>query len=350
MNQPTHVLVELTDSSGQSYLLQLNVTAKLELVSEATPTCESKTSVTKVSSTQYKVSITAANRGTHKLHVTLNNQHIEGSPFSMTIYPNPTQLRHPVRVMENLNRPCGIAFNARGEMIVTEFHADKLSTFCMTGKDLQKSPSLMGINHPRGVAIDDMDNIYVSSKHQLQKFASDRERLKCIGQKGKKEGEFHDPEGVTAHGDRIYVCDSNNHRIQVFDRDLSFIESIGSRGQRNGEFNTPRDVQFDAAGNMYVAEFGNKRVQVRDADGKFTREFGEGKLLGPSGLLIIDKYVYVSDYNGSCIFVFDTSGQFVTSFGKEGTNEGEFLYPSYITSFNGFIYICDCHNDRVQIY
>ena len=208
----------------------------------------------------------------------------------------------------------------------------------------------MRVKLPRGVAIDDMDNVYVSSKHQLQKFASDCERLKCIGQKGIKEGEFHDPEGVTAHGDRIYVCDSNNHCIQVFDRDLSFIESIGSRGHRNGEFNTPRDVQFDAAGNMYVAEFGNKRVQVRDADGKFTREFGGEKLLGPSGLLIIDKYVYVSDYKESCIFVFDTSGQFVTSFGKKGTNEGEFLHPSHITTFNGFIYICDCHNDRVQIY
>ncbi|CAI8054206.1 hypothetical protein GBAR_LOCUS29612 [Geodia barretti] len=38
VNQPTHVLVQLTDSSGRPYSLPLNVTAQLELVSKATPT------------------------------------------------------------------------------------------------------------------------------------------------------------------------------------------------------------------------------------------------------------------------------------------------------------------------
>ncbi|CAI8007930.1 Probable tyrosine-protein kinase DDB_G0283397 [Geodia barretti] len=36
VNQPTHVLVQLTDSSGRPYSLPLNVTAQLELVSKAT--------------------------------------------------------------------------------------------------------------------------------------------------------------------------------------------------------------------------------------------------------------------------------------------------------------------------
>ena len=50
------------------------------------------------------------------------------------------------------------------------------------------SPEQM--NYPRGVAIDDADNIYVSSWHKLQKFTSSGELIKCVGQKGSKEGEW----------------------------------------------------------------------------------------------------------------------------------------------------------------
>ena len=84
----------------------------------------------------------------------------------------------------------------------------------------------------------------------------------------------------------------------MFDLDLNFVRSIGSRGTGRGEFDAPFDVKFDTAGNMYVAEYGNKRVQVMDISGHFIRSFGqegEGKLGGPSALHIADKFVYVSD-------------------------------------------------------
>ena len=106
--------------------------------------------------------------------------------------------------------------------------------------------------------------------------------------------------------------------------------------------------------NMYVAEYGNKRVQVLDRSGHFIRVFGEegkGKLHGPIALHIVDKYVYVSDVSGHCIVVYETSGQFVTSFGRCGQKEGEFQYPRSITSCaDGFIHVCDYGNKRVQIF
>ena len=99
----------------------------------------------------------------------------------------------------------------------------------------------------------------------------------------------------------MYACDTNNHRIQVFDLDLNFVRSIGSCGSGRGEFDAPSDVKYDTAGNMYVAEWGNRRVQVMDSSGRFIQEFGQGKLSTPSGLLIADKYVYVSDVSGDCV-------------------------------------------------
>ena len=104
---------------------------------------------------------------------------------------------------------------------------------------------------PAGIAIDGTDNIYVSSQHKLQKFTSSGELIKCVGQKGRKEGEFDDPRGVTLYNNQAYVCDRNNHHIQVFDLDLNFVRSIGSHGTGRGEFEAPDDVKFDTAGNMY---------------------------------------------------------------------------------------------------
>ena len=147
---------------------------------------------------------------------------------------------------------------------------------------------------PTGIAIDDIDNIYVSSDHKLQKFTSNGELIKCIGKKGGKEGEFTYPHGVTLHDNQVYVCDSNNHRIQVFDLNLNFVRSIGSRGKGSGEFNEPYDVKLDTAGNIYVTEYNNSRVQVLDNSGHFIRTLGdEGERKHQVFILLTSMYIYL---------------------------------------------------------
>ena len=202
--------------------------------------------------------------------------------------------------------------------------------------------------HLKGIATDDADNIYVSSDHKLQKFTSKGELIKCTGEKGKKEGEFDDPRGLTLYNNEVYVCNCDNHCIQIFDLDLNFVRSICSHGEERGEFNAAFDVKFDTAGNMYVAEWDNERVQVMDRSGKFIQKFGEGKLKRSSSLHIADKYVYVSDWSGCCTVVYETSGQFVTSFGTCGKIEREFDFPFCITScVDGYIHVYDLMNNRV---
>ena len=339
----------------------MNITAQLEPFSKATPTDQQATPtresrnlvVTVATPSRYEVTYTPVSRGRHKLHVQVNDKEINGSPFTVTVYPDPKQLGHPVRTVTGLNTPYGIAFNNREEMIVSECDPHRLSILDTRGQKIRTfgsygdSPHQM--NGPKGIATDDSGNIYVSSEHKLQKFTSTGELIKCVGRKGGKEGEFDDPRGLTLRDNLVYVCD--NHCIQVFDLDLNFVRSIGSRGIGGGEFDQPFDVKFDTAGNMYVTDGGNGRVQVMDSSGRFIREFGRGKLSRPSGLLIADKYVYVSEFRGSCIVVYETSGQYVTSFGRRGQNEGQFVGPFCITScVDGFIHVCDFRNDRVQIF
>ena len=243
-------------------------------------------------------------------------------------------------------------------MIVSECSGHRVSIFDIRGQKIRTFGSLGDspdqMIRPAGIAVDDMDNIYVSSEHKLQKFTSSGELIKCVGGEGGKEGEFDDPRGVTLYDNQVYACDRNNYRIQVFDLDLNFVRSIGSRGKGRGEFNAPHDVKFDTAGNMYVVDYNDSRVQVLDSSGHFIRAFGEegeGKLSRPSGLHIADKHVYVSDFSDDCIVVYETSGKFVTRFGGWGHKEVVLCGPFCITScVDGFIHVCDLSNNRVQIF
>ena len=51
-----------------------------------------------------------------------------------------------------------------------------------------------------------------------------------------------------------------------YDKDGRFIKSIGTKGDGPGQFNTPHSIQTDANGNVYVADRGNRRIQVLSND------------------------------------------------------------------------------------
>ena len=358
-NHSTHVIVELTDSGNRSRSLRQNVTAELEPIFKAPPTSPFRTvnaAVYAVSPSKYEISYTPPSRGQHKLCVRINGIEIDRSPFSITVYPNPTQLGYTLNVMKNVITPHNIAVNSCGKFVISERADHQIAIFDPNGRRVRtfgtNSTNPDGMKRPRGIAIDDTDNIYVSSENKLQKFTSRGELIKCVGEKGGKEGEFNQPHGMVLFNQELYVCDSINDRIQVFNMDLKYIRSIGSFGKEIGKFSIPRDIKFDRDGNMYIAEWGNARVQVLDNRGHFIRVFGEEDKLGrPSALHIVDEYVYVSDLRSDCIVVYETSGKFVTSFGKCGDGEGEFASPRSITSCaDGYIYVCDQDNNRVQVF
>ena len=317
--------------------------------------------VTASSPSCYEVSYTATSRGQYKLYIQVNDKEIDDSPFIITVYPDPNDLAHPVSTVNDVIAPYSIVFTSDGNMIVSEKLANQISIFDIKGRRIGKfesdDDSSRQIKIPQGLAIDDEDNVYVSSEYKLQKFTSSGKFLKHVGceKLGSGEAEFDDPYGITFYNNQLYVCDCNNHRIQVFDLNLNFIRSIGSFGNGRGEFHRPYDVKFDNDHNMYVAEWDGGRVQVLDKNGQFIRFFDknvtENVTLGkPSALHIIDKYVYVSDWSGGRIVVYETLGRCVTSFGRRGNNKGEFQNPYCISSYKGQVYICDRDNGRIQIF
>ena len=117
----------------------------------------------------------------------------------------------------------------------------------------------------------------------------------------------------------------------------------------------PADLAFDPAGNLYVADTFNHRVQVFSTKGTYLRTFGmngtvPGELSYPSGIHVDHDYVYVADLNNR-VSVFHTSGGFITSFGRLGSGEGELINPMGITTDQDeFLYVCDNGTNRIQIF
>src|SRR5262245_30416693 len=87
------------------------------------------------------------------------------------------------------------------------------------------------------------------------------------------DGQFRQPTDVTwdTQGD-IFISDGYvNSRIAKFSKDGDWVKSWGEKGTKDGEFDTPHSLASDARGNIYVADRGNRRIQVFDADGTFVR-------------------------------------------------------------------------------
>ena len=71
----------------------------------------------------------------------------------------------------------------------------------------------------------------------------------------------------------IYISDGYiNSRIAKFDKNGKWIKSFGEPGDGPGQFNTPHNIAIDADDHIYVADRGNRRIQVLDTDGKFLRQ------------------------------------------------------------------------------
>lgn len=66
----------------------------------------------------------------------------------------------------------------------------------------------------------------------------------------------------------LYVLDSGNHRVQKFGPDGTYLATYGRQGQGPGEFYYPAWLALDDKGFLYVTDPNNQRIQVLTPDGK----------------------------------------------------------------------------------
>ena len=324
--------------NGQLCGVQLVVEAELKSAVNGSVT---HTKVTSKGRGVYEVTYTPEVHGRHTLTVKVNGTQIAGSPFQVFAKIHLTQLGKPVRVVEGVRSPSGIALNSKQQLLVAE-EGRKVTVFDRKGKKVQTITSEK-LLRPNGVAVDKDDNIYVSNidNSSLLKFSKEGKLMKVVGRKGTRPGEFSNPDMIKIINDKLYVCDFGNNRVQILNTELEYVNSFGCYGDGDGQFTNPNDIAQDRAGTLYVSDTNNNRVQVFDCKGQFLSTFSKKgaaseQLSYPCGICVgSDQLVYVSDNKNKCVSVFKTSGEFVTSFGQFSNPAG------IVIDDDGFVYVSD---------
>ena len=75
-------------------------------------------------------------------------------------------------------------------------------------------------------------------------------------------------------------------------------------------------------------------------------------LSNPCGVSVFGKYVYVANSGGNSVVVFTTEGDCVATLGRcKGSAQGNFNCPMGVfVDEDGYVYVCDTGNNRVQVF
>ena len=288
----------------------------VEIKDEQEQECVTEVKVEDMKDGTYNVSFYPRVQGTFKLYVKVNEGHICGSPFTISVKP---------------------------------FHVKP--AFCFG-----KQGSGQGMfKNPKGVAVNDRDEIAVVDElnHRVQVFDSNGTFLRSFGQEGQNAGEFRRPDGIAIDRDRkLFVADTDNNRVQIFNWEGRHLGSFGDKGSLDSQLSAPWGLSLDSTGNIIVADTGNKLIKIFTPDGRFVMKIGEqGSFSFPIHCVQCGEYFIVSDQSEHCIKVFNREGHFQYKFGKKGEGDGEFNDPRYLlVNESQHLFVCDHQNNRVQVF
>ena len=260
--------------------------------------------------------------------------------------------------------PSSIALDNDQNVYVSDDALNRISIFDKDGEFLGKwgepGSSDGQISKPSGIRFDKDDDLLIvdAGNHRIQKFTKDGKFLAKWGEAGTEDGQFNLPWGLTIdHRGDVYVADWYNDRIQKFAADGRFLAAFGASGgdihrdplagtgyripidppiPPGGGFNRPAGLAVDKDGDIYVADWGNNRVQALTPDGRHIATF-----TGDAGL---SKWATEKLYSNP-----DMARQYEVCLDKEPWRR---LWGPIAVAVDdqGRIIIVDSYRNRLQVY
>ncbi len=193
--------------------------------------------------------------------------------------------------------------------------------------------------------VDVYGNLFVLDAHRnlLTLYLMDGKQLRQVGGQGWGNNQFDRPSGLWArNGLDVFVADYGNHRIQRFDRTLSFVSSLFTRDDDDPDrrFGYPTDVALSRLGALFLCDTENARIlkvsMSNEVEGNFGGyDAGVGRLYAPEQVEIgPNDIVYVLDQKR--VVSFDAFGNFLHELAS-----GLFQQPSVIFADGEGILVLD---------
>ena len=321
----------------------------------------------------------------------------------------------------NLGEVLSVAVNSKGTVIVLNHPGSatsgplygnattQLLEFDATGKFVREvGQGVYGLGYAHSVRFDKYDNLWVVNKgtHSVMRFNPAGMVTLNLGRRpeGPDEPDYYKGNGMGRGGvsirpalpqvdgmfraptdiawdsdDNIYISDGYiNSRVAKYDKHGNWIKSWGARGyggehanENPGQFSTPHNIGIDRENNVYVADRGNRRIQVFDRDGKFLRfillnapyDKSRHPVLGNAAANPPDEtapwticitqgptqYLYTSDNEPGRIYKLSLDGKILGMLGESGHDVGQFSWAHGMACpTENTLLVADMNNWRVQ--
>ncbi len=264
-----------------------------------------------------------------------------------------------------LSFPRGLAIR-KTRLLVADDQHDRVGAFdtgghllAWIGNGSGQGPGQM--NFPYGVAIDPQGRVFVADdlNHRILRFSTAATKYKYKarwgGTYGTQPGQFAYPRSIaTDAAGNVYVADTGNDRIDVYSQAGQLLRIFGKSGRAAGQFDEPTGVAADANGYRAVVDTINGRVEFLKPDGTVATIWGSPNpgptILAEPVAVAFDAAgnAYVLDQRKGRISVFSrATGKQARTIGKEGTGAGQLLDPTALTISGTTIQVADSGNGRI---
>lgn len=304
------------------------------------------------------------------------------------------------------NQPYGVAFDDAGSLYVADMDNNKvrkitpsgtISTFAGTGTvgaagDGGPAASAQ-LNMPQGMAVDSAGNVFIADgqNNKVRKVAPNGTISTYAGTGA--AGATGDGGAATAArldyprnvaldaAGNLYIADHDNHKIRKVTPGgtISTFAGTGQSGSTgdggpatSAKMNNPYGLALDAAGNVYLSNWGEGKVRKVNTSGTISTVAGIGgfgysgdggpatsaQLGMPHGVAVAaDGSLYIGDYNNHRIRRVTPAGTIST---LAGTGTGAFggdcgplaaatlNYPVGVVVRGGYLYVADSYNARIR--
>lgn len=268
----------------------------------------------------------------------------------------------------------GVAVDTTGNIYATDMTNHKIRIYDSAGNQTREfgtQGSANGqFNQPSNVILDGSGNIFVTefTNGRVQKFDNLGNWLLTFGSKGTADGQFEFAADLKIDSlGNLLVVDGTT-RIQTFTASGAFTSSItipgesyqslliesngsiivsdsrrfkrlnltlnvSSRTSKNGNFTAPRGIDSDSAGNIFVADTGNSRIQKFDASGAWQFSFGaagtgDGQFTNLTSVKVsADGFIYALDSGNNRVQKFSSTGVWIANIGVMGHGPGYLVSP-----------------------
>ncbi|XP_071957695.1 uncharacterized protein [Antedon mediterranea] len=202
--------------------------------------------------------------------------------------------------------PISLATTPNNEIVCSDYNNHQIFVTRMD-RSLKLRFGSSDLSRPLGVASFQSGKYAVGDGQTIKLFGNGGELLKTVGRRGQGDGEFSNPWFIaTSSRNFMAVADEGNGRIQLLDAEGRFLKAFKVMPS-GGQALNPRGVYMDDSDNIFVSA--TTSVLMYSSDGRFIcRVNGEdSKMKSPCGLTMLkaglgtSPVLLVADRSDQCV-------------------------------------------------